>query len=361
MLYYLLYPLADSWSALNVFRYITFRSVYAALTAFLFCMIFGPRMIRMIKDRGLGQTIRKDGPDQHQKKAGTPTMGGVIILSAIAVSLGLWARWEHPVVWILCLALLLFGLIGFLDDYLKLTRKNPKGLSARHKLAAQVIASALLMAVIYALTRQWPDATAINMPFLKKPVNFPVWLFFLFGMTVIVGASNAVNLTDGLDGLAIGSLAMVAGTFAVMSYVVANAKFAHYLKVIFIPGGGELTVVCSALAGAGLGFLWFNAHPAEVFMGDTGSLSLGGGLGTLAVLIKQEILLFVVGGIFVAEALSVILQVAGFKLTGRRIFKMAPLHHHFELSGWSEPKIIIRFWIAAIMLAVITLSTLKLR
>lgn len=361
MLYYLFYPMADVWSVFNVFRYITFRSVYAAITAFIICTLFGPMVIRYLKQKKIGQNIRNDGPDSHQDKAGTPTMGGLIILPAIFFSTLLWARWEHGAVWIASFALIWFGLVGFLDDYLKLTRKQSQGLIARNKLIAQAIGSALIMLWVIKTGVDWNYVTCITVPFFKAPVCLPVWLYFILGMVVIAGASNGVNLTDGLDGLAIGSLALVAGTFVVMSYIGANVKFSNYLNVIFIPGGGELTVMCSAMVGAALGFLWFNSHPAEIFMGDTGSLSLGGVLGTMAVLIKQELLLFVVGGIFVAEVLSVILQVGSFKLTGKRIFLMAPLHHHFELKGWSEQKVVIRFWIVAIMLAIITLSTLKLR
>lgn len=349
------------WSVLNVFRYITFRSVYAALTSFLLCLLLGPLIIRMLKKKGVSQNIREDGPDRHLQKAGTPTMGGLIILIAILTSIVLWARWEFFGVWIITLALVWFGLVGFLDDYLKIIRHQSEGLIARQKLILQLIGSALIMGLILYWGREWTQRTCVNLPFFNQPVCLANWLYFIVGMLVITYASNAVNLTDGLDGLAIGSLALVAATFTVMSYVVANVKFAGYLKVIFIPGGGELTVVCSALVGAALGFLWFNSHPAEVFMGDTGSLSLGGVLGTMAVLIKQEALLIIVGGIFVLEVLSVILQVGSFKLTGKRIFLMAPLHHHFEMKGWSEPKIIIRFWIVGIMLAVFALSTLKLR
>lgn len=346
---------------MNVFRYITFRSVYAALTAFLICLLLGPRVITLLRRKKIGQNIREDGPDGHQKKAGTPTMGGLIILPAIMISVALWARWEEPAIWIASASLVWFGLIGFLDDYLKTIRKQSQGLIARNKFTLQLLGSLLIMIWIMQSGSGWDMVTCINIPFLSKPLCLPAWLYIPLGMTVIAGASNGVNLTDGLDGLAIGSLALVAATFVVMSYIVANIKFANYLKIIFIPGGGELTIICSAMVGAALGFLWFNSHPAEIFMGDTGSLALGGVLGTMAVLIKQEVLLFVVGGIFVAEVVSVILQVGSYKLRGKRIFLMAPLHHHFELKGWSEQKVVIRFWIVAIMLAVITLSTLKLR
>jgi phospho-N-acetylmuramoyl-pentapeptide-transferase len=335
--------------------------VYAALTSFLICLFLGPVIIRMLTKKGVGQNIRKDGPEGHLQKAGTPTMGGIIILISILTSVLLWARWEFYGVWIIILALIWFGLVGFLDDYLKTIKRQSAGLIARQKLVLQLVGSAIIMALVLYFGQDWTQRTCINLPFISQPVYLSNWLYFIIGALVITYASNAVNLTDGLDGLAIGSLALVAATFTVMSYVVANVKFAAYLKVVFIPGGGELTVICSALVGAALGFLWFNSHPAEVFMGDTGSLSLGGVLGTMAVLIKQEVLLVIVGGIFVAEVVSVILQVGSFKLTGKRIFLMAPLHHHFEMKGWSEPKIIIRFWIVGIMLAVFALSTLKLR
>jgi phospho-N-acetylmuramoyl-pentapeptide-transferase len=361
MLYYLFFPLAEMWSGFNVFRYITFRTVYAALTAFALGLWLGPHIIRFIRNLGIGERIRQDGPGLHQKKAGTPTMGGLIILPSILLSSLLWARWENSGVWILSLALIWFGLIGFWDDYLKVVKKKPNGLISEKKMIAQLAGALILMGLIVQHQSFWQYGTAINVPFLKTPLQLPIWLYFIFGVFIIVGASNAVNLTDGLDGLAAGSLAFVAGTLTIMGYLVAHHKFAAYLKVIFVPGGGELVVMGGAFIGAVLGFLWYNSHPAEIFMGDTGSLSLGGALGTLAILIKQELLLAVVGGVFVAEALSVILQVASFRLTKKRIFLMAPLHHHFEMRGWSESKIIIRFWIVGILLAVLSLSTLKLR
>jgi len=361
VLYYLLFPLAETWTVFNLFRYITFRSVYAALTAFTVCLLIGPPVIRYLKSRGIGQNIRKEGPDRHQQKAGTPTMGGLIILAAILSGILLWARWEQSGIGVMTFSLLWFGLIGFLDDVLKTRKHQSQGLFARAKLVLQLVGSALIMLWVIQMGQNWPNLACLNVPFINRPLCLPVWLYFILGLIVITGASNGVNLTDGLDGLAIGALALVAGTLSIMSYVVANAKFAAYLKVIFIPGGGELTVVGSAMVGAALGFLWFNAHPAEVFMGDTGSLSLGGMLGTLAVLIKQELLLVIVGGVFVAEVLSVMIQVAVFQLTKKRVFRMAPLHHHFELKGWSETKVITRFWIVAILLAVFALSTLKVR
>lgn len=361
MLYYLLYPLSDEWTVMNVFRYITFRSVYAGLTAFFLSLWLGPWLIRRLRQSGVGQCIREDGPDGHQKKAGTPTMGGVMILASIVASVLLWARWEQDVVWITMFALVWFGGVGFLDDILKWKRGRAQGLCAVGKLALQVTGAALILWMTLSSTQGWNLATAINLPLLKQPLQLPLAVYVLVGLGVIAGASNGVNLTDGLDGLAIGALALVAGTFAVMSYLVANVKFANYLKIIHLAGTGELTVVCAALVGAALGFLWFNAYPAQIFMGDTGSLGLGGVLGTIAVLIKQELLLFVVGGLFVAEVVSVMVQVVHFKLTGRRVFLMAPLHHHYEMKGWSEPKVMIRFLIIAAMLALFTLSTLKLR
>ncbi len=361
MLYYLLYPLAESWKALNVFRYITFRSIYAAITAFVICLWIGPWIIQRLKKNGVEQAIRKDGPGAHLKKAGTPTMGGLIILPAIFISVALWARWEPFTVWVTMASMLWFGAVGFWDDFIKFSGKNPKGMSSRLKMALQAVGGVVIMAAVMLHGDGGVFATSINVPFFKSSWNLPAWLYFCLGWTVIVGACNGVNFTDGLDGLVSGALALVGVTFAIMCYLGAHAKFANYLRIIHVPGGGELTVICSAMVGAVLGFLWFNSHPAEIFMGDTGSLALGGMLGTMAVLIKQELLLFVVGGVFVAETLSVILQVGSFKLTGKRIFKMAPLHHHFELSGWSETKVIIRFWIVAILLAIVTLSTLKLR
>ncbi len=359
MLYHLLYPLHTSISAFNVFRYITFRTIYASLTAFLICFFLGPWLIRRLSIMQVGQYIRSDGPQTHLKKAGTPTMGGTLIIIAVASATLLWSDLTNAFVWIVLLVLVGFGVVGFLDDYLKQVKKNSKGVTARGKLIMQ----AALAALVGALLVLSPDFnTQVTIPFFKHVTPDLGWGYVLFAVLVIVGASNAVNLTDGLDGLAIGPVTVAAGTYMIFAYVAGHIRIADYLAINYVPGCGEIAVFSGALAGAGLGFLWFNAYPAQVFMGDVGSLSLGGSLGALAVLTKQEILLVLVGGLFVIEALSVIFQVGFFKLTkGRRIFRMAPLHHHFELKGWPEPKVIVRFWIIAIALALISMSTLKLR
>jgi phospho-N-acetylmuramoyl-pentapeptide-transferase len=362
VLYHLLYPLTAVFIGFNVFRYVTFRSVYAAVTAFLICLLLGGFVIRKIREAQLGEKIRSDGPASHNAKAGTPTMGGILILLALVVSVLLWVRWDSKYIWIVFFSILWFGLLGLADDFLKVVVKNKaRGISSIYKLMLQTLGA---IVIVYCYMTALPDdyqlKTCITLPFFKYPLNLDQ-LYPLFAVLVIVSASNAVNLTDGLDGLAIGCTTFAALAFVIITYVAGNAKFSEYLKIILVPGAGEMTVVCAALVGACLGFLWFNAHPAQVFMGDTGSLALGGLLGTVAVIVKQEMLLIIVGGIFVAEALSVILQVASFKLRGKRIFKMAPLHHHFELSGVPESKIIVRFWIVAIILTFLTLSTLKLR
>jgi phospho-N-acetylmuramoyl-pentapeptide-transferase len=359
MLYYLLYPLHTSISAFNVFRYITFRTIYASLTAFLICFFLGPWMIRWLHQMQVGQFIRSDGPQAHLKKAGTPTMGGTMIITAVTASCLLWSDLSNFFIWIALLVLVGYGAIGFIDDYIKQVKKNNKGLTGRGKLILQ----GALAAAVGALLILHPGFdTQVTFPFFKRFTLDLGAFYLLFVVLVIVGASNAVNLTDGLDGLAIGPVTIAAGTYMIFAYVVGHTKIAEYLQLTYVPGCGEIAVFCGALAGAGLGFLWFNAHPAQVFMGDVGSLSLGGSLGVVAVITKQEILLALVGGLFVIEALSVILQVGFFKLTkGKRIFRMAPLHHHFELKGWAESKVIVRFWIVAIALALIALSTLKLR
>jgi phospho-N-acetylmuramoyl-pentapeptide-transferase len=362
MLYHLLYPLANKFIGFNVFRYVTFRSVYAAVTTFALCLLFGGALIRWMRSSQMGEKIRSDGPASHSAKAGTPTMGGILIVFSLVLSSLLWVRWDSKFFWIALLSILWYGAIGFVDDYWKLLgRGNSRGMSGLYKLMLQTLGAIL---IVYLYMSVLPDEftlrTCITLPFFKHPVNLDT-LYPLFGVLVIVSASNAVNLTDGLDGLAVGCTTFAAMAFVVVTYVAGNVKFSEYLKIITVPGAGELTVVCAGLVGAGLGFLWFNAHPAQVFMGDTGSLALGGLLGTIAVMVKQEILLIIVGGIFVAEALSVIIQVTSFKVSGKRIFKMAPLHHHFELSGVPESKIIVRFWIVAIILTLLTLSTLKLR
>jgi phospho-N-acetylmuramoyl-pentapeptide-transferase len=359
MLYHLLYPLHTTLSALNVFRYITFRTIYASLTAFLICFLLGPWVIRRLKQLQVGQYIQEDGPAAHQSKAGTPTMGGILIILAIVSASLLWADLTNGYVWIVMLVVCGYGLIGFTDDYLMLIKKRNQGLTARAKFSGQVVLAALAGLLLYLN----PDFdTRVTIPFFKEISPDLGWGYIFFAILVIVGASNAVNLTDGLDGLAIGPTVIAAVTYMVFAYVAGHAKLADYLQIHYVAGCGELTVFCGAIAGAGLGFLWFNTYPAQVFMGDVGSLSLGSALGTVAVITKQEILLVIVGGLFVIEALSVIFQVSFFKMTnGGRIFRMAPLHHHFELKGWPEPKIIVRFWIIAIALALISMSTLKLR
>ena len=359
MIYHLLYPLHTSFAAFNVFRYITFRTIYASLTAFLICFLLGPWVIRKLSLMQVGQYIREDGPKDHQKKAGTPTMGGVLIIAAVVGATLLWADLTNRFVWITLLATLGFGAIGFVDDYLMQVKKRNLGLTARQKLLLQ-IALALVVALLAYLVPEF--STKLSVPFFKRLTPDPGLAYIFFAALVIVGASNAVNLTDGLDGLAIGPVIIAAGTYMIFAYVAGHVRIADYLQIAPVTGSGEITVYCGAMAGAGLGFLWFNAYPAQVFMGDVGSLSMGASLGTVAVITKQEILLVLVGGLFVIEALSVIFQVAFFKMTkGRRIFRMAPLHHHFELKGWPEPKVIVRFWIIAIALALISMSTLKLR
>jgi phospho-N-acetylmuramoyl-pentapeptide-transferase len=359
MLYHILYAFHTHISALNVFRYITFRTIYASLTAFLICFFVGPWMIRKLNRLQVGQYIREDGPRMHHQKAGTPTMGGVLILLAVVSSTLLWANLTNYYIWILLLLTVSYGAIGFADDYLKQVKKINKGLGVKQKLALQALAALLAAVLIY--VNPGFD-TRITVPFFKNVTPDLGWGAILFGALVISGASNAVNLTDGLDGLAIGPVTIAAATYMVFAYVAGHIKIAEYLQIKYVFGSGEVTVFCGTLVGAGLGFLWFNTYPAQIFMGDVGSLSLGAALGGVAVITKQEILLVLVGGLFVVEALSVIFQVGYFKMThGRRIFRMAPLHHHFELKGWAEPKVIVRFWIIAIALALLSMSTLKLR
>jgi phospho-N-acetylmuramoyl-pentapeptide-transferase len=362
MLYHLLVSFADSFTPFNVFRYITFRSGGAMLTALLISFVLGPRLIRLLraKQNG-GQPIRADGPESHLlTKRGTPTMGGFLILLALVVSTLLWADLTNGFVWVALMVTVSYGAIGFLDDYRKVVHRNSRGLPGRAKLFLQVIIAGSAALLITQLT---PPALQdqLAVPFFKNLLINLGWAYVLLAVGVIVGTSNAVNLTDGLDGLAIVPAMIAAGVFALVAYLVGNAVFANYLQIHLVPGTGELTVFCGALIGAGLGFLWFNAPPAKVFMGDTGSLSLGGALGVTAVSTKHELVLAIVGGLFVLETVSVIVQVISFKLTGKRVFRMAPLHHHFEKQGWAEPTIVIRFWIIASILALIGLSTLKLR
>ena len=350
------------FSSLNVFRYITFRTGGAMMTALLFVFLTGPLAIAALRMRqGKGQPIRADGPESHLlTKRGTPTMGGLMILAALIVSALLWADLSSPYVWIVLLVTIGFGLVGFYDDYLKVTKQSHNGFSGRVRLTIEiVIAGAAAFAI--ASVGQPPFATTLTFPFVKEFVINLGWLYVAFALFVIVGAGNAVNLTDGLDGLAIVPVMIAAATFGFISYVVGNALFSEYLQLRYVAGTGELAVLCGAVIGAGLGFLWFNAPPAAIFMGDTGSLALGGMLGTIAVATKHEIVLAIIGGLFVLEAASVIIQVASFKLTGKRVFRMAPIHHHFEKLGWTEPQVVIRFWIVAVVLALIGLGTLKLR
>ena len=361
MLYYLLTPYAHDFILGNLFRYLTFRTGGALASSFILCLAFGPHIIRWLRAKqGEGQPIRSDGPETHLKKKGTPTMGGLMILISIIVSTLLWADLTNFYMWIVLGVTLGFGLVGFADDYRKLTRRSHHGVSGKLRLAIQVaIATAALVAIVGLAAPE--QATALAIPFMKDFMLQMGWLFIPFAVFVIVGASNAVNLTDGLDGLATVPVIIVALCFGIFTYLVGNVKFADYLQLHHVVGSGELSVFCGALVGACLGFLWFNAPPAQVFMGDTGSLALGSALGSVAVIIKHELVLAIVGGLFVMETLSVIIQVASFKLTGKRVFRMAPIHHHFEKLGWSEPTVVIRFWIIACVLGLIGLSTLKLR
>lgn len=362
MLYDFLYPLADQIGVFNLFRYITFRAMGATLTALVISFLLAPRLIVWLRGwQKQGQPIRSDGPESHLlTKKGTPTMGGLLILLALALSTLLWADLRSPCVWIVLLVTLGYGLIGFLDDYLKVSKKNPKGLPGRPKLVGE-IAIALVAAVWVLAIQREPIAGALAVPFFKGILVQLSWFYLPFAVFVVVGAGNAVNLTDGLDGLAIVPVMIAAGVFAVISYLVGHAVFSNYLQIQYVPGAGELAVFCGALVGAALGFLWFNAPPAMVFMGDTGSLALGGALGAVAVVTKHELVLGIVGGLFVLETVSVIVQVTSYRLTGKRVFRMAPLHHHFEKKGWAEPTVVIRFWIIATILALAGLSTLKLR
>jgi len=361
-MFYFLSGLGDEVSVLNVFRYITFRTGGAVVTAILFTFLFGPAIISALRIRqGKGQPIRNDGPQNHLvSKIGTPTMGGLMILSGLLVSTLLWADLASPYVWIVLFVTLGFGMIGLYDDYLKVTKQTHKGFSGRSRLAFEFLV-ALVACYLVASVGEAPLSTALTFPFFKDMVVNLGWFFIPFAAFVIVASGNAVNLTDGLDGLAIVPVMIAAASFGIISYLSGNAVFADYLQIHFTQGTGELAVICGAVIGAGLGFLWYNAPPAAIFMGDTGSLALGGLIGAVAIATKHEIVLAIVGGLFVLEAVSVIIQVASFKLTGRRVFKMAPLHHHFEHLGWTEPQIVIRFWIIAVMLALIGLSTLKVR
>ena len=358
MFYNLLYPLHTTYSFLNVFRYITFRTIYAIVTALVISFLIGPWITRFLKARQMGQAIRDDGPKSHLSKSGTPTMGGLMILIAIISTTFLWADLTNRYVWLTLFSTTGFGLIGYWDDYLKCVKKNPKGLLPRYKFSLQIAVALITALGLYASPAY---STILSVPFFKN-LRPDLGIFYIpFAVLVIVGASNAVNLTDGLDGLAVGPVMVTGVAYLIVSYVSGHNDFSQYLLIPHIKGAGELAIFCGALIGASLGFLWFNAYPATIFMGDVGSLPLGGALGTVAVISKHELLLALVGGIFVVEALSVILQVASYKSRGKRIFLMAPIHHHFELKGWKEPKIVVRFWIISIILGLISLSTLKLR
>lgn len=361
MLYRLLTPFAHDFILFNLFRYITFRTGCAMATSLIICLAFGPAIIRWLKSKqGEGQPIRNDGPETHLKKKGTPTMGGLMILISVIISTFLWADWSNIYTWIVLYVTIGFGLVGFMDDYRKLTQRSHHGVPGKVRLAIQIVIAASATYVISQTTTP-TTATGLAMPFVKDYLLQLGVLFLPFAVVVIVGASNAVNLTDGLDGLATVPVIIASLCFIIISYLVGNFVFANYLQILHVPGAGELAVFCGALVGACLGFLWFNAPPAQVFMGDTGSLSLGSALGTVAVIVKHELVLAIIGGLFVMETLSVIIQVASFKLTGKRVFRMAPIHHHFEKLGWSEPTVVIRFWIIACILGLIGLSTLKLR
>ena len=382
MLYHLLwegiYPLSENWPALsvfNVFQYITVRTAMASMTALLLSLVLGPWLIARLRKLQIGQNIRQEGPESHQSKAGTPTMGGILIVVSIVVSTLLWTDLTNPLVWLLVGSTLAFGLVGFADDYLKIVKKRSLGLRARSKIGAQLLITCTIGYFLIDLAARGLFSTRLTVPFFKTftpdlvlssfagtPMFFLGYLpFLLFIGLVVVGSSNAVNLTDGLDGLAIGSVLIASGALTVLTYVTGHLLFSEYLDLQYIPPVAEVTIFCGSMVGASMGFLWYNAHPAEVFMGDVGSLALGGAIGTVAVVIRQELLLIPIGGIFVVEALSVMAQVVSFKWRGKRIFRMAPLHHHFELAGWAESKVIIRFWIAALLFAMFSLSTLKLR
>ncbi len=361
MLYHLHYYLLDWFSGFNVFRYITFRAAYALVTALVISFLLGPWMIGKIRQLQLGETIREETPDHHKAKAGTPTMGGLLILAGTLIPTLLWADLTNRYILLVMGVTLWTGFIGFLDDYLKVVKKRSKGLVGRYKLVGQVSLGLGLGLFLYFSPLSPELGVGIELPFLKGVLLNLGLLYVPLVVLVLTGTSNAVNLTDGLDGLAIGVVSIIFVAFTGLAYVSGHKLFSEYLNIVYLPGAGELTVYCAAVVGASLGFLWFNAHPAEIFMGDTGSLSLGGALGTVAILLKKELLLVILGGVLVMEALSVILQVWSFKRTGRRIFRMAPLHHHFELQGWHESKVVVRFWILAVLMVMVGLSTLKLR
>lgn len=360
MLVWLAEMLVHKFSVLNVFSYLTFRAIVGLLTALAIALWMGPHLIAYLQKMQIGQVVRNEGPESHFSKRGTPTMGGLLILFSITVSTLLWARLDNPYVWCVLLVLVGYSIVGFVDDYRKVVRKDTRGLIARWKYFWQSVIALIVAFSMYAIGKDTP-ATQLVVPFFKDVMPQLGMLYILLTYFVIVGTSNAVNLTDGLDGLAIMPTVFVAAGFALVAWATGNVNFASYLHIPFLPHAGELVIVCTAIVGAGLGFLWFNTYPAQVFMGDVGSLALGGALGTIAVLLRQEFLLVIMGGVFVVETLSVILQVGSFKLRGQRIFRMAPIHHHYELKGWPEPRVIVRFWIISLMLVLIGLATLKVR
>ena len=360
MLFWLAEYLLQFESGFNVFRYLTLRTILGVLTALFISFILGPYLIRHLTHKQIGQSVREDGPATHLDKIGTPTMGGLLILVSIGVSTLCWADLSNRYVWVVLLVTLLFGVIGLVDDYKKVTRNDSRGLSARYKYAAQSLVGLAAALYLYQSATLAVE-TQLIVPFVKALVFDLGWFYVLLAYLVIVGSSNAVNLTDGLDGLAILPTVLVAGALAIFAYAAGNIRFADYLGIPYVPGVGEVAIFCGAMVGAGLGFLWFNAYPAQVFMGDIGALALGAALGVVAVTVRQELALFIMGGIFVMEAVSVMLQVASFKLTGRRVFRMAPLHHHYELKGWPEPRVIVRFWIITVILVLIGLASLKIR
>ena len=361
MLYELLFGLEDVFSPFNVFRYITFRTALSAVTALALTLLFAPTLIRWLQDKQVGQRIRAEGPPEHGAKAGTPTIGGILIVGAVVVSTVLWMDLGNPLVWVALGATVSFAVLGFLDDYLHVIHPRRRGLSVRSKFLGEIAIGVAVGGVLMWLSSSGEFSTQLAFPFFKELSPFLSWGYIPFAALVLVATSNAVNLTDGLDGLATGSMLIAAGTYTVFAYLAGHALYAEYLNILYVPAAAEVTVFVGAIVGACLGFLWFNCHPAEVFMGDTGSLALGAAVGTVALLIKQELNLFFVGGLFVVEALSVIIQVGSYRFTGRRVFHMAPLHHHFEMSGWPESKVVVRFWILAVMFALLSLATLKLR
>ncbi|MFT5232792.1 MAG: phospho-N-acetylmuramoyl-pentapeptide-transferase [Candidatus Krumholzibacteriia bacterium] len=362
MFYHLLFPLSQQYAIFNVFKYITFRSSYAAVTALLICFLFGDWVIRKLERMQIGETIDSDGPEHHQVKSGTPTMGGVLVLAAIVIPTLLWADLSNRYVLLALLGTVWMGVIGFIDDYLKVVKKRPKGMIGRFKLVGQVSYGLILGGILYFGGDGGELVTQTSVPFFKDVLIDWGWFYIPLVILVVTGTSNAVNLSDGLDGLAIGLSALAFAGYAAIAYLTGHAVFADYLNMINLPAAGELTVYCAAVVGASIGFLWFNAHPARIFMGDTGSLALGGALGTVAILVKKEFLLVVIGGVFVVEAVSVMLQVLWYRRTGgRRLFRMAPVHHHFELKGWSETQVVVRFWIIAILLLLVGMSSIKLQ